>query len=63
MNHLADRDRMIAEREDLIAQLRAGLARAESLAFSRLAELDRLRSIRLVRLYEQVLRRLPRGTS
>lgn len=58
MNVLADRDRVIAEREELIAQLRAGLAHAESLAFSRQADLDALRSNLLIRLYERVRRRL-----
>lgn len=61
MNVLADRDRMIAEHEELIAQLRAGLAHAESLAFSRQAELDALRSNLLIRLYERVRRRLARS--
>jgi SOS response regulatory protein OraA/RecX len=56
MNVLADRDHSIA-------QLRAGLAHAESLAFSREAELDMLRSVPLIRLYERVRRRLSRGRS
>lgn len=40
---LADRDRLIAEREEEIAKLRAGLAYAESLAFQREKDLDRIR--------------------
>lgn len=63
MNVLADRDRVIAAREELIAQLRAGLAHAESLAFSRQAELSSLRSNPLIRLYERVRRRLARSPS
>jgi GT2 family glycosyltransferase len=63
MNVLADRDRSIAEREELIAQLRAGLAHAESLAFSREAELHMLRSMPLIRLYERARRRLSRSRS
>ena len=63
MNVLADRDRSIAEREELIARLRAGLAHAESLAFSREAELDMLRSMPLIRLYERARRRLSRSRS
>lgn len=63
MNVLADRDRSIAEREELIAQLRAGLAHAESLAFSREAELDMLRAMPLIRLYERARRRLSRSRS
>jgi GT2 family glycosyltransferase len=61
MNVLADRDRVIAKGEDQIAQLRAGLAHAESLAFSRQAELEALRSNLLIRLYERVRRRLVRS--
>lgn len=61
MNVLADRDRVIAEREELIAQLRAGLAHAESLAFSRQAELEALRSNIMIRLYERLRRRLARS--
>jgi GT2 family glycosyltransferase len=63
MNVLADRDRSIAEREELIAQLRAGLAHAESLAFSREAELDMLRAMPLIRLYERARRRVSRSRS
>ena len=40
---LAERDRLIAEREEEIAKLRAGLAYAESLAFQRERDLDRIR--------------------
>jgi GT2 family glycosyltransferase len=63
MNRVADRDRMIAERDDLVAKLREGLAHAEKLAFSRQAELERLRAIRVFRLYERVVRRLTRSAS
>jgi GT2 family glycosyltransferase len=63
MNRVADRDRMIAEREELVAELRAGLAHAESLAFSRQADLQMLRAMPLIRLYELMRRRLARGTS
>jgi hypothetical protein len=56
MNRVADRDRMLGEREALIAQLREGLAHAESLAFSRAAELERIRASLVVKGYERLLR-------
>jgi O-antigen biosynthesis protein len=40
----AERMRIVAERDELIAQLREGLAHSESLAFSRLAELKAIQS-------------------
>lgn len=46
---LSDRDRLIAERDEEIAKLRAGLAYAEMLAFQRADELDRIRSFWLFR--------------
>jgi GT2 family glycosyltransferase len=63
MNRVADRDRMLEARDQLIEQLRAGLAHAESLAFSRASELERIRSRVLWKGYERVLRLLGRGTS
>jgi hypothetical protein len=60
MNRVADRDRLIGERERLIEELRAGLAHAESLAFSRAAELDRIQSFFLWKSYERLMRRLAR---
>ena len=60
MNRVADRDRLIGERERLIEELRAGLAHAESLAFSRAAELDRIKSFFLWKSYERLMRRLAR---
>lgn len=58
LNCVADRDRMVAEREELVTQLRAGLAHAETLAFARAAELQRIRSFFLLRGYERLLRLL-----
>lgn len=47
---MGDRDAAIAAREGEIVQLRAGLAHAESLAFGRAEELERIRSSRSWRL-------------
>ena len=58
LNCVADRDRMVAEREELITQLRAGLAHAETLAFARAGELQRIRSFFLLRGFERLLRLL-----
>jgi hypothetical protein len=52
---------VLADRDNSIAQLRAGLAYAESLAFSRQAELNSLRSNLLIRLYERLRRRFARS--
>jgi len=56
---MAERNRTVAERDDLVAQLRAGLAHAESLAFARQDELKAIRSFFLWRPY-QVLMKLRR---
>lgn len=63
MNRVADRDRLISGRDELIAQLRAGLAHAESLAFSRATELERIQSFFLWKGYERLLRLAPRKAS
>jgi DNA-binding transcriptional regulator PaaX len=42
--HVSDRDKSLAEREALVAELRRALAYAESLAFERQDELTRIRA-------------------
>jgi hypothetical protein len=66
---IAQRDRAIAALEEEIAKLRAGLAYAESLAFGRAAELDRIyatklwRAVRAFTRMRLLLRAKARGTS
>lgn len=52
---IAERMRTVAERDELIAQLRAGLAHSESLAFSRLAEIQAIQSYWLWRPYKLLM--------
>ena len=65
---LAERDRAIAALEEEIAKLRAGLAYAESLAFGRAAELERIyasntwRAVRALTRMRLLLRGKARGT-
>jgi GT2 family glycosyltransferase len=71
---LSERDRAIAEITGLrmreitesqqeMERLRAGLKNAETLAFARLAELERIHSSWLWRAFNAVLRRMPRRAS
>jgi O-antigen biosynthesis protein len=53
----------VAERDAEVSRLRAGLSHAESLAFARQKELDRIHSWWLWRSFSYVMRRMRRGAS
>lgn len=59
---IANRDEVLAQKEVEIARLREGLANAEALAFSRLDELDRMKSSRFWRAL-RLARRITRGSA
>jgi hypothetical protein len=55
--HLVQAQEIVAGRDEEVARLRAGLSHAESLAFSRMRELDEIRSNWIWRTFNYVMRR------